>query len=64
MCSLDIAYIQEKNVWRIDFPLSAYGVEVIFCSHDGFVYRLYTEDGELIWRFRAGNKKEADSLYD
>jgi outer membrane protein assembly factor BamB len=38
---------------RIDTPPSIYDGRCLFGSHDGWVYCLDAENGELAWRFRA-----------
>jgi outer membrane protein assembly factor BamB len=38
---------------RIDSPPTIYQGRVLFGSADGYVYCLNSEDGALIWRFRA-----------
>ena len=43
---------------RINTPPTIYKGLCLFGSHDGWVYCLRAEDGELVWRFRAAPKEK------
>jgi len=43
---------------RIDSPPTFRGGQLIFGSHDGWVYCLRASDGELVWRFLAAPNRQ------
>ncbi|MHC4143351.1 MAG: outer membrane protein assembly factor BamB family protein [Planctomycetota bacterium] len=63
ICVLDLA--TGKNVWtrtvggRVDSPPTLWRGLAIFGCHDGFVYCLDANDGELVWRFRAAPEERS-----
>ena len=57
VCALDAS--SGEHLWsytaggRVDSPPTVYQDRLLFGSADGHVYCLRTDDGQLIWRFRA-----------
>ena len=53
-----------RRIWtytcggRVDSPPTLYGGNVIFGSHDGYVYCLRASDGALVWKFLAATNRD------
>jgi outer membrane protein assembly factor BamB len=49
---------------RIDSPPTVHGDVILFGTAHGRVYCLRTEDGEMVWKFRAGQTDQLMMAYD
>jgi len=49
---------------RIDSPPTVYRGLVLFGAHDGWVYCLRAEDGELVWRFLAAPSERRSVAFE